>query len=401
LNNLNLLLREWRCTVFFRRCLRFQFLFQQQVKSVFNESALLGDMPPDLRILATTSIHGRKIIPKVPALCALEAYMRGAFTLLLPRLRPYCFSKGNVVFHPALGTHREMFFLTTGAVTCATTVRPRHGTATPRSLDKFFDRFTGGKSTAPVIERYDEGEFFGEVPMLIPEEEQFNIKVEVRCATANVQAFGLTRTEYAGLRANYRQFASSLGTVCRQRFEANFHDWVTVSSKDFEYEEMCSKIGLRRKVDVEVAKVFSTYVEASVSSALSIADQLQPTLAASRENRFAEQPSQAQPPEVPRAEAQSSVAETLHLEQVLHSHAVSEVAIVQENGEEGPGAQEAPSTGRNERDGTESQYGRTPSRRWKARPGSSRSSTPTSQKTWREPSRANSASRSKDSVIAI
>jgi hypothetical protein len=183
---LNSLMTEFRCTFAFRKAVRLQYLFQQQIKSVFDESRLLSELPPDLRIQTVAFIHARLIVPKVPVLCALEAEMRGAFTLLLPRLRPYCFSRGNTLYHPALGTHREMYFLTSGAVTCSVPARSAKvaSSCTPSKLllRRFHDPPSLDRESprdevafAPAVERFEAGDVLGEVPLLIPEDVRFSV----------------------------------------------------------------------------------------------------------------------------------------------------------------------------------------------------------------------------------
>jgi len=197
---LNLFMTEFRCTFSFRRAVRMHYIFQQRMKGVFDDAKLLGELPPDLRIQAVAFIHARQIVPKVPLLCALEADMRGVFTLLLPRLRPYNFSRGNALFHPATGANRELYFLTSGAVQC--TIPRRAAAASPAkrsdgeglssssstspsssrpqsprshnepSLDRSTHR-SGSVST--YLKRYEAGDYFGEVPLLIPEEVRFSV----------------------------------------------------------------------------------------------------------------------------------------------------------------------------------------------------------------------------------
>jgi len=260
LHKLNLLMEEMRSSFSFRRAVRIHFMFRQKVTSVFSEADLLMKMSPDLRILTTMSIHGKHIIPKVPALHTLEADMRGAFTLLLPRLKPYNFSAGSAIFHPMLGTHREMFFLTSGTVTAV----QRSGTSGApgcggsggggggerRSARQSLDRTpldSGGAAGTSAGERYEAGEFFGEVAMLIPSDVQFRLRVEARVATAFAQSFGLHRNDYVALQANYPALASILGTICREKFEHHFNGWVTITTPGADLDVIAGRIGLRMK----------------------------------------------------------------------------------------------------------------------------------------------------------
>ena len=64
-----------------------------QVKSVFDETDILLQLAPDLRISILAAIHGPVTLLRLPAICSLEASQRGAVSLIMPRLRPYCFSK--------------------------------------------------------------------------------------------------------------------------------------------------------------------------------------------------------------------------------------------------------------------------------------------------------------------
>ena len=86
----------------------------QRVFSVFGERELLAQMPPGLRSPVAASLHKARL-PRLPALCRVEADLRGSLPLLLERLRPYSFSLGEAALHPALaGAYREVFFVTSG-----------------------------------------------------------------------------------------------------------------------------------------------------------------------------------------------------------------------------------------------------------------------------------------------
>ena len=55
--------------------------------------------------------------------------------------------------------------------------------------------------------------------------------MEVRCVTDSAQAFGLRRLEYSTLKMYYPQLTAEFALLCKDYFEENFHDWVTVPSK--------------------------------------------------------------------------------------------------------------------------------------------------------------------------
>ena len=86
---LNQYLGDIPCRYAFRRSLRLHFLQRLTVRSVFNEGEMLGHMAPELRIAVAHDVHGALVLRPVATLCALETTMRGAFTVLLPRLKPY------------------------------------------------------------------------------------------------------------------------------------------------------------------------------------------------------------------------------------------------------------------------------------------------------------------------
>jgi hypothetical protein len=116
-NNAPQYLDDFRCTLSFRRCMRSHFLFREKVKSVLDENELLGLMPPEMRFEVIEFINGDSM-KSFPLLAGLEAQMRGAylvkenmylyrnkispyiysyilgaFSVILPKLNPYCFRK--------------------------------------------------------------------------------------------------------------------------------------------------------------------------------------------------------------------------------------------------------------------------------------------------------------------
>ena len=276
---LNQYLTDFQSTLSFRRSLRLHSLFRLKIESVFNESDLLAAMPPDLRQQTNLFIHGPELL-SLPSLCLLEAHARGAFTVLLPLLRPYCFSNGDAVIHPMLGTQRECFFVSKGTLTCTPYVHaaapsssskqrqwdapvpppllasrndPVRESGIERSLEEqeknkgqnvsknSGDGDRGGARDAEEgwVRRYRAGDVVGEVPMLLPDGMNFTLKVEVRAASSIVHAFGLQRLDYATLSAQFPDLATVLAGCLGEAFEANFTDWVNITSpKDWSYEDI-------------------------------------------------------------------------------------------------------------------------------------------------------------------
>eukprot|EP00614_Pseudopedinella_elastica_P006509 CAMPEP_0172586460 /NCGR_PEP_ID=MMETSP1068-20121228/5838_1 /TAXON_ID=35684 /ORGANISM="Pseudopedinella elastica, Strain CCMP716" /LENGTH=396 /DNA_ID=CAMNT_0013381281 /DNA_START=16 /DNA_END=1206 /DNA_ORIENTATION=+ len=262
---LNHYLRDFTCTLPFRRSLRLHYLFRQRIRSVFDETSLLNQMPPDLRVIVFEYING-KYREAIPLLSLLEAQTRGAFALIMPRLRPFCFSKGDAVFHPMLGVSREIFFIEQGRIDVRTfrsdkasletlETSPKR-TATKRmtsgdldakgfseskfeSTDESAD-FEGGYRlhNEDVASRHGRGDFLGEVPLLIPDSVQFELKVEVRAAEPQTQVFSLSRQDYCALQGTFPQITKQLDILLQGAFEANFQQWVQITSKDFDYESM-------------------------------------------------------------------------------------------------------------------------------------------------------------------
>jgi hypothetical protein len=280
---LNQYLTDFQSTLSFRRCLRLHSLFRLKIESVFNESDLLAAMPPDLRQQTNLFIHGPELL-SLPSLCLLEAHARGAFTVLLPLLRPYCFSNGDAVIHPMLGTQRECFFVSKGTLTCTpyvhaaahTSSGKRHSrqwdapvpppllasrndpvreSGIERSLEeqeknknKNVSESSGGDGSAEEgwMHRYRAGDVVGEVPMLLPDGMNFTLKVEVRAASSIVHAFGLQRLDYATLSAQFPDLATVLAGCLGEAFEANFRDWVNITSpKDWSYEDIVEETKVR------------------------------------------------------------------------------------------------------------------------------------------------------------
>lgn len=258
LQYLNQYLNEARNTFGFRCCLRQHFLFRQKVQSVFSEQQLFAAMHPELRVEVMGIVHGTGIIPRLPELCAVEADLRGALTVVLPRLRPYCYSIDDVVLHPMLGAHREMFFLTSGTIaveTCMDEVskKRRKEDASPLSSRKKYNKPTLGSPSPTVTaatfsKRYTVGESFGEVLALIPDEVNFALKVEAKCTSTTAQAFGLTRADLQNFRATFPLLYDALSAhTC---FEENFLHWVeVVAPRSFDYEAMIEEIGVRSSND--------------------------------------------------------------------------------------------------------------------------------------------------------
>ena len=54
----------------------------------------------------TMAIHGSRV-KRLPVICRLEAEWRGAFSVLLPKLKPYCFSRNDAIYHPLLGGYSQ------------------------------------------------------------------------------------------------------------------------------------------------------------------------------------------------------------------------------------------------------------------------------------------------------
>jgi uncharacterized membrane protein YgcG len=256
LQYLNQYLNEAQNTFGFRRCLRLHLLFRQKVQSVFSEQALFAQMHPELRGLVMGVVHGQVAIPRLPELCAVEADLRGTLTVVLPRLRPYCYSIDDAVLHPMLGAHREMFFLTSGTVAVETFVdvasgkrRKKRGAPSPAEDEtKSPDGSGGFPRAAPFAKRYTAGESFGEVLALLPDDVHFVLKVEARCTSTLAQAFGLPRAELQSLQATYPLLHSAL--CAHTPFEANFPHWVeVVAPRSFNYEAMVAAAGVRSSAD--------------------------------------------------------------------------------------------------------------------------------------------------------
>jgi len=257
LQYLNQYLNEARNTFGFRCCLRQHFLFRQKVQSVFSEQQLFAAMHPELRVEVMGIVHGTGMIPRLPELCAVEADLRGAFTVVLPRLRPYCYSNDDVVLHPMLGAHREMFFLTSGTIAVETCMdelprRNRKEDASPSSSRKGLESpnygspNVGGPSVnaATFSKRYTVGESFGEVLALLPAEVHFALKVAAKCTSTTAQAFGLTHADLQGFHATFPLLYDALSA--HTDFEANFPHWVeVVAPKSFDYEAVIDEIGVR------------------------------------------------------------------------------------------------------------------------------------------------------------
>ena len=148
LRSLNQYLYDFSSTRCLRRSVRLHVLHSTKFRSVFDERQFLPEMPPELRIQVLNFTHASAML-NLPVICAFEEKIRGAFSVLMQRLRPYHFSGGDSVVHPVIGQVRELFFVTNGKFVCQ---RYGDGAADEKSdkIDEFF-----------------ETEFFGEVSRLI------------------------------------------------------------------------------------------------------------------------------------------------------------------------------------------------------------------------------------------
>lgn len=255
--------------------MRSHFLFREKVKSVFDENQLLALMPPAVRFEVIDHINGRSM-RNFPVLVGLENQMRGVsycprliclcfifirallgcFSVILPKLNPYCyravstsflnipchlvlmsfsnlFYQGDVVFHPMLGTHREMMFVQTGEVSS-------HKWRPVMSKKKSFSAAAGGgglldgngaafMTTNKDSQKYfGVGSYCGEALMLIPDHVPFQLQVEV-IATSTSEVFGLTRPNFQLLESHYPSLTDKLKEALRVSFESSM-EWVNITS---------------------------------------------------------------------------------------------------------------------------------------------------------------------------
>lgn len=284
---LNQYLSDFHCTLSFRRCLRSHFLFREKIKSVFNEHQLFSLMPPAMRTKIVEHIN-RKSMNRLPLLCKLENTSKGAFSVILPKLNPYCFRTGDVVLHPMLGTQREMFFVHDGEV-AASSWTPlgakikskerlsqarasggyksrRRKKNSKKSSNSILDRMKeknsqesceeagagagGGGSieggivdgsiiseklkSTEIIENtlekkfYGVGSYFGECLILIPDERSFQLEVEV-VATRLAEVFGFTRPQFLELQKHYPELGHQLQKSLKGGFENSIDKWVDIT----------------------------------------------------------------------------------------------------------------------------------------------------------------------------
>lgn len=141
------------------------------------------------------------------------------------------------MFHPMLGTHREMMFVQAGEVS-SHKWRPVMSKKKSFSaaagggglLDGNGDSFDNGSDTGGR-KYFGVGSYCGEALMLIPDEVPFQLQVEV-IATSTSEVFGMTRPNFQLLESHYPSLTASLKEELKPSFESSM-EWVAITSSVF------------------------------------------------------------------------------------------------------------------------------------------------------------------------
>lgn len=190
LQDLNLLKEQ-------RRHLRRHYIYRISCKSVFQEDQILDLMPPHIKHPALLFLF-RHSLPRMPWICELEHRFHGVISIILPKLKPAAFSKGDVVNGPTVNA-RELCFVLSGAV------RSR----TPAALENP-PTSNGEKANLAMDDVFETGDYFGEATLIIPDDIPFRLRVEYYTASSICNVLILNRLDYAQIKMVYKQVSSEI-----------------------------------------------------------------------------------------------------------------------------------------------------------------------------------------------
>jgi len=182
-----------------RRHLRRHYIYRITCKSVFQEDQILDLIPPHIKQPALLFLY-RHSLPRMPWICDLEHRFHGIISVLLPKLKPAAFSRGDLVNGPTVNA-RELCFVMSGAVKARMPTaedpavgKDHHAQVHPVAADEFFEV----------------GDYFGEATLIIPDDIPFRLRVEYSAASRICNVLVLTRLDYAQIKMVYKQICSEI-----------------------------------------------------------------------------------------------------------------------------------------------------------------------------------------------
>ncbi|CAN0367556.1 unnamed protein product, partial [Phaeothamnion confervicola] len=107
-------LREVPLTLQQKRAVKRHYDFHLSLKSIFDEQSLLHQLAPHVRRPVEVFV-ARKLVGRLPFVCAMEDQVPGALGLIMPRLRPALYRRNERIVIPQIVT-REMTFVCEGSV---------------------------------------------------------------------------------------------------------------------------------------------------------------------------------------------------------------------------------------------------------------------------------------------
>lgn len=274
LQNLNFYLTDFQSASGLRKSVRLHLGYRQKVKSVFGEQ-LLAELPPGLRMTATSFIH-RLTVPQVPLVCKLEREHRGALAILFAKLKPANFSRRDAVYHPMIGLQREMCFVVWGTleVLPASTddqppppaISSRGDSSTKAGADVAVARGApaargtavaqphqqdghekplgaDGRASGQALQRHSAGDHCGEAMLLVPESFICRLRVEVRARTS-VQLLTLTRPDFNFVKLLFPQVAKALEQCLAESFKRSCEEWLQPMDPEFDLDRLMEEVEL-------------------------------------------------------------------------------------------------------------------------------------------------------------